>query len=211
MSSYNNFVSDFPGRCADLLRKFEGTALFHEREVTLMLCVAMPSIVVPLERLKGPSVETNTQRLGHPSADWQTFEHAKSNLDHLFKQRFRGSRLWPNPDSTSWLFGPVSDVSSAPDSWVELVEPKHLGQDKQVKAILNHLRNAIAHGNIFTRGNPEIEQIILLNERTRSSNKFDFLAVAPADFRAFLHNWLEFLEMVNLPLDVVSHGEEEAA
>lgn len=54
MSSYKNFVSDFPARCAALLGDFERTARLRRREVTLMLCVAMPSIVVPLERLSGP-------------------------------------------------------------------------------------------------------------------------------------------------------------
>jgi len=53
MSNYNNFVSDFPGRCAELLKEYERSARLRKREVTLMLCIAMPSIVVPLERLKG--------------------------------------------------------------------------------------------------------------------------------------------------------------
>lgn len=49
MSVYKNFVSDFPARCAELLGDFERSRRFRKREVTLMLCVAMPSIVVPLE------------------------------------------------------------------------------------------------------------------------------------------------------------------
>lgn len=74
-----------------------------------------------------------------------------------------------------------------------------------------HIRNALAHGNIFTRGNPEIEQIILLSERAVGTNKFNFLAVAPADFRLFLKNWLEFLRDLDLPEDVVSEDAEAVA
>ena len=58
MSEYRDFVSDFPSRCAELLSSFEQQARHRRREVTLMLCVAAPTIIVPLERLKSPS-ETN--------------------------------------------------------------------------------------------------------------------------------------------------------
>lgn len=211
MSSYNNFVSDFPGRCAALLKECEGTARLRNREVTLMLCIAMPSIVVPLERLKGPKAGSNGARPGHPSADWQRFEQAKASLDQLFEQRFRGSPLWPDADSNSWSFGPVSDVSIAPDSWAELIRPQALGPDKLAKTVLDHVRNALAHGNVFTRGNPEIEQIILLSERALGTNKFNFLAIGPADFSTFLHNWLEFLREINLPVGVVAPDAEAAA
>ena len=46
MSNYNNFVSDFPGRCADLMKASDKIARFQKREVTLMLCVAMPSLLL---------------------------------------------------------------------------------------------------------------------------------------------------------------------
>ena len=69
--------------------------------------------------------------------------------------------------------------------------------------MLLHIRNALAHGNIFTRGNPEIEQIILLSE-AGWHEQVRFLVVAPADFRRFLKNWLGFLRELELPEDVVS-------
>jgi hypothetical protein len=175
-----------------------------------MLCVATPSIVVPLERLDGPRSRPNGETPGHPSRDWERFEQAKSSLDRLFDLPFRGSPLWPNTDSGSWSFGELSDVSNGPDSWMELVAPKHLGPDKKAKTVLLHVRNALAHGNIFTRGNPEIELLILLSDRARGAYKFNFLAVAPADFRLFLHNWLEFLQELKLPEDMVSESSEGA-
>jgi hypothetical protein len=210
MSSYKNFVSDFPARCAALLRDLERTARLRNREVTLMLCVAMPSIVVPLERLAAPRSTSKGEHPGHPSRDWERFEQAKSSLDNLFEQAFRGSPLWPNTASSSWFFDELSDVSSGPDSWAELGAPKPLGPDKKAKTVLMHIRNALAHGNIFTRGNPEIEQIILLS-RPEGADRFRFLAVAPADFQGFLKNWLEFLRELELPEDVVSEDGEAVA
>jgi hypothetical protein len=153
-----------------------------------MLCVATPSIVVPLERLDGPRSRPNGETPGHPSRDWERFEQAKSSLDRLFDLPFRGSPLWPNTDSGSWSFGELSDVSNGPDSWMELVAPKHLGPDKKAKTVLLHVRNALAHG----------------------AYKFNFLAVAPADFHLFLHNWLEFLQELKLPEDMVSESSEGA-
>jgi hypothetical protein len=102
-------------------------------------------------------------------------------------------------------------VSNGPDSWVELDALKPLGPDRKVKTVLLHIRNALAHGNIFTRGAPEIERIILLNERAVGTNKFNFLAVAPDDFRNFLKNWLKFVRELELPEDVVSKEAEAAA
>jgi len=198
MSSYKNFVSDFPARCAEVLRDSERTARLRKREVTLMLCVAMPSIVVPLERLNGPKSTPNGESLGHPFRDWERFEQAKSSLDDLFETPFIGSPIWPETASGSWFFGELSDVLNGPDSWDELRKPKALGPDKKAKTVLLHTRNALAHGNIFTRGNPEIEQIILLS-RPEGAARFRFLAVAPADFRALLKNWLQFLRQARTP------------
>lgn len=210
MSSYKNFVSDFPARCAALLGDFERTARLRKREVTLMLCLAMPSIVVPLERLAGPRSTAKGESSGHPSRDWERFEQAKSGLEDLFEIPFRGSPLWPDAASSSWFFGELSDVSNGPDSWAELGTPKALGPERKAKTVLLHIRNALAHGNIFTRGNPEIEQIILLS-RPEGADRFRFLAVSPADFRGFLKNWLEFLRKLELPEDVVSEDAEAVA
>jgi hypothetical protein len=211
MSGYNNFVSDFPERCSELLVAFERTARLRKREVTLMLCVAMPSLVVPWERLTAPRSTPHGEQPGHPSLDWQRFEQAKSALDRLVEQKFLGSPLWPTTAPGSWLFGKLSDVSDGPDSWRELAAPKPLNSAKQAKAVLKHIRNALAHGNIFTSGTPDIQQIILLQERAVGTNKFEFLAVAPADFRLFLKNWLEFLRQLELPGGVVSEETEAVA
>jgi hypothetical protein len=142
--------------------------------------------------------------VGHPSQDWKRFEQAKFSLDQLFEKPFRGSPLWPNAESRSWFFGDLADASGDPDSWAELSKPKPLGPNKTVKAVLLHIRHALAHGNIFTGGNQHIAQIILLSARAAGASNFNFLAVAPADFRHFLKNWLEFLRELRLPDDVVA-------
>lgn len=129
----------------------------------------------------------------------------------VFKEPFRGSLLWPNTSSLAWFFDELSDVANGPDSWPELSKPKPLGPNRTANVVLWHIRNALAHGNIFIRGEPEIEQIILLSQRAVGTNKFYFLAVAPADFRRFLKNWLKFLRALELPEDVVSEDAKGVA
>lgn len=197
MSNYKNFVSDFPARCAELLAEFEPTAQSWKREVTRMLCVAMPSIVVPLERLGLPKQTENSDTCAHPSQDSKKFEKAKSQFDCLLKQPFRESILCLESESKPWYFGELSDESKDPDDWPELKKPNRLGTEKEASTVLKHIRNALAHGNIFTRGHPDIEQIIFLSKPTKA-NRFCFLAVEPEHFRDFLKNWLEFLKELDL-------------
>ncbi len=52
MSSFANFVEDFPSRCGDLLVRFHQDAVANDREVTLALMVASAGFLVPFERLR---------------------------------------------------------------------------------------------------------------------------------------------------------------
>src|SRR5438093_5745376 len=110
MSNYKNFVSDFPDRCADLLRNFSASARHRNREVTLMLSIATSSIIVPLERLDGPKNGPKGYWPGHPSHDWERFQAAKASLDELLDKPFIGSPLWPKPLVNSWFSNDLADV-----------------------------------------------------------------------------------------------------
>jgi hypothetical protein len=207
MSEYRNFISDFPSRCSELLQRYEKDARNRQREVTLMLCVAAPAIIVPMERLNGPGFrQDGTARAGHPSKDWQRFQAAKAALDDLYAASFIGSLLCPDAAPGSWCFGQLSDTSGDPDSWPELNQPKPLGPDKKAKSVLLHIRNSLAHGNLFTRGGEQIQQMVLLS-KPPDAERFSYLIASPADFRAFLIHWLEFLNDLELPLGVIAGSE----
>ena len=204
MSEYRDLVSDFPTRCDSLLHLFEKQARRQRLEITLMLCIAAPSIIVPFERLQSPKPRPDgSKSLGHPSRDWTRFLQAKSAFDNLCAQRFLGSPLWPNATAGSWHFDELSDVSGDPDGWRELRTPKPLGRNRTINRVLKHVRNALAHGNIFTRGGDEITQLLFVSKPDQNIEKFWFLAASPDDFRIFLKNWLDFLRTVNLPTGVV--------
>jgi hypothetical protein len=228
MSNYNDFISDSPKRCAAILPH----QVDRRREVTLTLMVAATTIVVPSERLEvlkdgsdgpksGPDQNVTCPRCGapvavprvpsppHPSHDSETYQDAKARLQCLLKKPFVGSDLWPTSSPGSWCFGEAKDVSDDPDSWPALKEPKPLSRKKVAKTVVKHIRNALAHGNIITRGRPEVDQIVLLT--LRAKDKYEFLSVTPADFRTFLDNWLTCLKELPLPSGVVAGFGEAAA
>jgi len=176
-----------------------------------MLSIATSSIIVPLERLDGPKNGPKGSRPGHPSHDWERFQAAKASLDELLDKPFIGSPLWPKSSGISWFSDDLADVSHEPDLWKELQKPKPLGSKTKAKTVLWRIRKALAHGNIFTCGQPEIQQIILLSQVAEGVYKFCFLAVAPAGFQIFLTNWLGFLRKLPLPAYVVPEIVEVAS
>lgn len=201
MSSYSNFIQDFPSRCLDILKKYEKDAITHNREVTLMLAIATAGFVIPFERLRPLYSEDSD----HPSRDREKFSKARNKLERILDVLFVDSALWNKKDVGSWIFAKeLRDVEREPDFWPELKSPKSLSIKKQVSSILKHLRNGLAHGNIYTKGDP-IRLIIFLSrcckyvdKKCIPTDKYDMLAVSPADFCRFLINWLNFL--ANLPI-----------
>lgn len=207
MSNYRNFFSDFSGRLQDLLQMAEPEALKSGREVTLMLAIATPSIVVPYERLSDPYIE----REPHPSRDTRLFPRAKAKWDKLIKECFLNSELWSDHATHSWKFGSLASVDGNPDEWLELAEPRPMSDLKKVGTVVKHLRNGLSHGNIFTLGHPEIEKIVILSRVSIDFYKFKFICVSPGDFRTFLFKWLDFVGTLPGAREVVEWQQPEYA
>ena len=203
MTAYKNFIKDFPRRCSKILDRYESDALSGGREVTLTLAMAASGFVVPYERLRPQEGEL-------PYPDRGIYKQAASQFDALLKEKFLGSCLWKE-EVSSWSFGKLSRVDGDPGNWSELQKRKSFGPYKKVGSTLTHLRNALAHGNIFTfpkddpdKDDPDIELIIFLSRPYVKSPKFNFLCVSPQDFQKFLRNWFVFISALNLPEEVFS-------
>jgi hypothetical protein len=193
MSSFSDFVKDFPERCKDVLQLGQETAIENDREVTLLLMTAAAALVVPFERLNPDSIYE------HPSNDAGRFPALTKSLSDLLKESFFGSRLWGSTVS-SWRFGTQRNFSGDPEQWDQ---PKHMSNDKKVKSVLKTIRNAFAHGNIFTKGTPEKIEIIVFVSRIEDDAGnlvgYNDLRVAPNDFRSLLIKWVEFLNTQGIP------------
>lgn len=203
MSAYRDFVSDFPSRCLEVLEMAEKQARLQQRDVTLSLMVASAGFVVPYERL--------SSKKEHPSGDSVRFSDASSRLDSLIKTSFVESELAKG--AKSWCGGSLATISGDPDSWGELRAAKPLNRDKTVGGVIRVLRNALAHGNIFTYQNP-ISGIVFVSERRNDDNKitgFSFLRVSPEDFMAFLRGWFRFLKTTHIPAEIIESAIADAA
>lgn len=104
------------------------------------------------------------------------------------------SRLCTEANLT-WRVGKLLSVTGDPDSWEGLQKSRPISKKKTVGGILSVIRNALAHGNIWTLRDP-IEAIIFV-KRVSTDDKvvrhFDFLSVSPHEFQHFLEGWFDFL------------------
>ena len=196
MSEYRNFVEDFPGRCQRLLSRYFRSAESSDLEVTLLLAVAGSGLLIPYARL------TESE---HPSQDKSRFELAKNSINSVLNSKFFGSPLNPESDPGSWKVGSLVDITDSPDFW-DWTKIKPISKDKTVNPLLKILRNALAHGNIFTMGSPSIESIVFLSKLDAKDPHagYNCLVVGPADFKEFISRWLTLLAAAKIPGDVFS-------
>jgi hypothetical protein len=148
----------------------------------------------------------------HPSGNREALPHASNSLDKLTEEAFIASSLGPkNPGS--WCFGTVDNL----DCLEDVVENQRTGNkigNKMAWTVVKHIRNALAHGNIFTvaqtteSGRVEIGKLVFLSLPIRSST-WDYLSVTPTDFREFFQKWLGFIRDIQIPECVVEDGDFE--
>ena len=122
------------------------------------------------------------------------------------------SRLWTDGSST-WFGGKLDSVTGEPDSWKGLQGSRPISKDKTVGAILGVIRDALAHGNVWTRGD-RIKEIIFVKSVTDSCeivSKFSFVSVAPDEFRNLVENWFDFLIELHIPQNVAFEALKDAA
>lgn len=202
MSAYKNFINDFPRRCREVLDFSEKFAHLKQLEVTLTLIVASSGFVIPFERLDSK----------HPSRDNETYSNAACALNKILDQPFKDSPLWSDSFS-SWTGGKLKSINGDPDSWEDLGRRKPFLPEKKVSTVLKVIRNALAHGNIFTFNNP-IEALIFIRcsyDNDKVVNGYSFIYVEPKQFKEFLKLWFDFLETLDIDQDLALDILKQAA
>jgi hypothetical protein len=173
-----------------LLKIFQDKAELENLEVTLLLSIASTGLLIPYARLK----EKN-----HPSSDLHNYYTAASALDKEMHGYFRKS-VFTTAVGGHWGFGNVTITDGLyPEDINTLCRP--ISPKKQTGTVIKIIRNALAHGNILTRGNP-IKRILFLSKPFNEAIRYDCIAVTIADFKLFLDKWLDFLSGLNLPNEI---------
>lgn len=194
MSSYRNMTVEFSSRIAEILASFDTAAKDIRREVTFLLAIADPTVTIPLERLD--------QR--HRSHGFNSFPQAAELNKYLNRVPFIKSKLWPDENPSSWCYGgPLVSVDGDPDSWPELTSPSILTKSVFSITILKHLRNALSHGNVYTRGESEITDLVFLAWISRNDTRYMYIVCSPSDFRQFLDNWISLLKPIDMPSFII--------
>ncbi|CAH2032195.1 hypothetical protein [Trichlorobacter ammonificans] len=198
---YENYIKDFPARCSTLLDKFEDQARLLELDVTFLFSIASVGLTIPIERLKKPYInekEPDKNSTPHPANDRDNYPNARDAMQNLRHKNFKRSELW---DTTMqpWYYGRLSSTLGPPDAWPELSELSKTSEvhSETTDCILNHIRNSLAHGNIYTSGNP-IKKIIFLSELSTEKGKFNFLVIPLLGFSKFLRNWFAFINKLDI-------------
>lgn len=166
-----------------MLESFWPKAKVADREVTLLLAIAAACIPIPWERMRE---ETN---YSPPGIDRDLYPEAASAFDALLKKTMSevaGANL------CQWTFAENVLCNGHPDTWPELRKPQQMSKDKKLGTVIKHCRNALAHGGIYTRGNP-IQQLVLRSKIRVREDKFNVITVTPLAFKEFLVFWTRSL------------------
>lgn len=206
MTAYRNYVQDFPNRSRDLLKAFSASARTQNREVTLLFAVATSCLIVPYERLHDEA---------HPSQDRERFIEAKEILDKELEKECVDSTLWEASEVKAWSYKKMKELRGDPDAWALDRETKPINS-KKTKTVLTILRNALAHGNIWTTGNPTTHTLVFVSLVCIDKPKgpYNLLQCSPDAFRQLVMKWVDFLSGLKMPSDVfVQTGffDDEAA
>jgi hypothetical protein len=201
MSVYVNFVSDFPERCQNILADYERRAVFIGREVTHMLAIAAVGLNIPFERLRND--------VSHISKDRERYEAAQNQLADLRVKKFIESDLW-GKEPGSWKYGEIPNGEGTAEEWKNRTQSVCQSDGKVTgdggllglltnDVVIRSLRNALAHGNIFTPGEREIEDIVFLSKIHQHREPYRVFVVSPPDFRRFLNRWFFFIQKIQIP------------
>lgn len=201
MTSYVNFIQDFPSRCVDILQDYEELASLHGREVTLSITIATSALVIPFERLRPSATDHIAPDRHHESV---------AAIKQLLKRPFLS---WA--DGISWGFirripGPELRSSIQVEQWLNSYPPSSLKADQTVEEVLSLIRNALAHGNIYSfpsESSSAIEKLLFLSKRRDSEtsellDEYKLLQATPRGFSSLVRQWVLFLQEIEMPKSV---------
>lgn len=200
MSEYSCWVTDFSSRCERLLKLCDHHAKSRDLDVTLLLAIASATIAIPFDRLTVPTT---------PHID----SYPKGNLDKL-----RVSIKDIKDESIKEIIGnlPFGTIEnpkrSRPEQWNGYLTGDN--QDitypngKEFLSIIKHMRNALAHGNIYTTGNP-IKRIVMLKNvydhcLKQPTDEYEYLSFEVKQFRAVIEYWISMIGNLSLRPDQVA-------
>ena len=104
------FCIEYPTRVLQLLEGLAGQAAAMDQSTTFIVSLAMPMLVIPLERLKS----------GHRFSDARVDSRLHRELQDLKGMAFGETPFWQGSDQARWRFAYVVENVDRPDHWRDL-------------------------------------------------------------------------------------------
>lgn len=212
MAEYQNLTRDLPGRCLQALEAFLPAAQTRNLDVTCILMVATTGFTIPYEVLLKRDANDPSLALLRDAPD------ASVRLRDALNAPFTKSELWPSgkfdlpasapqayfesrrcslADHHVWRKGRVTwhESGNHPHTWRQWPEGV-LKDDVAAATVLSIIRNALAHGNIRTVGDP-VEDIVFLSAKDAGDLKqgYRYVSMHPCDLLGVLLRWFDFLRL----------------
>jgi len=207
MSLYLDIYNDFPLRCAEVWRSTRAVAQSEGREVTLMLMAATAGLATPWEHLKIQPGQAKDNR-DHPAFNGfreSAYKHALKTVESALSPIAAESRLFVGTNCVRWGYGHAANLGLI-RNMVERGEPPILALPAlRARDVVNLLRNALSHNNLYAfggLGGSEISHLTFFQEHATREvgvkvvNGYDVLSMPVGDMEAFLENWFAMLEEV---------------
>lgn len=128
------------------------------------------------------------------------FAEAMARLKEELGQKVHESLLFKR---AAWRGGPLQSAVGTPDDWPECQAPQALPAETRVADAVRHLRNGLAHGNVFSRSSRDgqIAELVFISGGTFKSGRtipLRFLVLSPDELRQFLDRWFNFVAGLQL-------------
>src|SRR3989442_4334774 len=158
MTAYKNFTVDFPARIAELDSQFQSIASTADLEVSYTLMKLAAAFLLPYERIAGSS--------GTYRAEITDRQRIRKYLE--LDKRFRESTYCRCIDQ--WMTFDVENFDRGPYEWFD----SRRQPDVPVHEVLETIRHAVAHSNLFFGGESVIAHVYLGSrmERNSETNKY---------------------------------------
>lgn len=159
---YKDYITDFSSRAKKVLEEFSKCDPTNDLNVTALLSVATSSFVIPFERLKE----------SHPFKDKIKFDRIVSRINIELKKNIPDSKLINNP--SQWMTKNLQK-DSLEKSDFENGFGAIKAEDK-IKSLINTIRNALAHGNIYSCSKSgqsgHIDTLYFISKKSNEENAF---------------------------------------
>ena len=190
MAQYENYRDKLAGRCLGILESFEQEAEKQKKEVTLLLMVATSAFVIT----RGRTLHD------HPGSDSAFFEEDLSG-----SKKGELNTTWGksslSKDTGGWKYGFTKEFGKEASCWPSA---DMNAEENNVSEVLAIIRNALAHGNLYTVDDP-IQFLRLYSKKPGKETcekcerpvgppiGYRYLDIPVRGFKQFLSNWLKLL------------------